>query len=193
VQDGGSLEHIFNVPQAFKTCMEMVRVRRPLHTSEYREQLRRPRILAIQSGLIFRLFSTQNGFQLEAVLMHENVPGGAWYVVTDPESPSAASRIAQREPTYILTIAKRIARVQIFEKTPQQSDYVAMWGAGPRQSSATPGRNWKRRIPKPVKRVLKSVLHYVQPFEDPGIRGFDRPGYRRISEHELLRGRIPFQ
>jgi len=193
VHDGGSLEHVFNAPQAFKNCMEMVRVGGHFTQVNIANNFAGHGFWQFSPELIFRLFSTQNGFQLQAVLMHENIPGGAWYVVTDPDRVQRRVELRNSEPTYILTIAKRIARVPIFEKTPQQSDYVALWDGAPRQSSATPGRSWKRRVPKRVKRVLKSILHYIQPFEAPGIKGFNRPGYRRVSEQELLRGRIPFQ
>jgi hypothetical protein len=193
VHDGGSLEHVFNVPQAFKNCMEMVRVGGHFTQVTVANNFAGHGFWQFSPELIFRLFSAQNGFQLQAVLMHENIPGGAWYVVTDPDQVQRRVELRNSESTYIMTIAKRIARVPIFEKTPQQSDYVAMWGTKPGQLSATPGSSWKRRIPKPLKRALKSMLHYLQPFEAPGIEGFNRPGYRRVAEKELLRGRIPFE
>ncbi len=34
--------------------------------------------------LMYRVFCPANGFQLEAVLVHENTRNGNWYAVTDP-------------------------------------------------------------------------------------------------------------
>jgi len=109
------------------------------------------------------------------------------------------------QPTYILTIAKRISNVEIFNRPPQQSDYVTLWeqtlnpqqaaipsGAGARSTTS------KRHVPQPLKRSIKSILRHFLAYSESGApaghhqvtRGFDPAAYRRIDEDALLRGRL---
>ena len=66
--------------------------------------------------LIFRAFSAANGYEIVAVFMHEVIPGGAWYLVNDPDKVRNRVELVNNKPTYIMTIAKRIAEVDIFKR-----------------------------------------------------------------------------
>jgi hypothetical protein len=189
VHDGGTLEHVFNIPQAFKNCMEMVRVGGHFIQVGVTNNFVGHGFWQVSPELIFRIFTADNGFRLEAVLMHEVTVGSAWYVVSDPDDIRRRIELCNDVPTYILTIAKRIDRVPIFVKPPQQSDYVRVWDVAPkrihpdRTSGLTLGARWKRHVPPSAKRLFRLVV--------PGVtRGFGRPGYRRIREEDLLRGRL---
>ncbi len=187
VHDGGTIEHVFNVTQAFKNCMEMVRVGGHFTQVNAANNFTGHGFWQFSPELIFRLFSPQNGYQLEAVLMHEVIPGGAWYLVSDPDHMRQRVELCNSLPTYILTIAKRIASVPVLERIPQQSDYAMTWNDAlnptPRRPPPMWRLLWQRHIPQPVKRVLKSIHHIVRPF--------GRAGYRRITDEQLLRGRLP--
>jgi hypothetical protein len=194
VHDGGSIEHVFNIPQAFKNCMEMVRVGGHFTQVNVANNFSGHGFWQFSPELIFRMFTRDNGFQLEAVLMHEVTPGGAWYVVSDPDQLHRRVELCNDQPTYILTVARRIENVPIFTQSPQQSDYVSMWNATPGSSqtgavNAVPAPVWTRAIPPFVKRSLRSVVRSVTR-PPKKARGFDRPGYRLISEEDLLRGKV---
>ena len=79
VHDGGSLEHMFNIPQALKNCMEMVRVGGHFTQVGVVNNFAGHGFWQLSPELIFRVFSPQNGFQLETVLIHEVSVGGPWY------------------------------------------------------------------------------------------------------------------
>jgi hypothetical protein len=137
--------------------------------------------------LLFRVFDSTNGFEIIAVLMHEVVPGGAWCVANDPDQIRQRVELVNDTPTYILTIAKRRAEVEIFKIPPQQSDYVALWGRSM--------GSWRRAVPQTIKHPITSLVRHVSA-RDPAVgyadfeRGFNPKSYRRIPEESLLRGRL---
>jgi hypothetical protein len=135
--------------------------------------------------LMFRTFSPNNGYEIEAVLMHEVVSGGAWYIVSDPDQVRSRVELCNSRPTYILTVARRVSRALIFERTPQQSDYVRLWDRGQdaddaaqRNSSATKTHNWRKYVPETLKRVVRSTRRHRAARRKSAIQGFGRIGYR---------------
>lgn len=188
VHDGGTLEHVFNVPQAFKNCMEMVQIGGHFTQVNVANNYMGHGFWQFSPELLFRAFSAANGFQIEAVLLHEVVPGGSWYKVTDPDEIHVRVELCNYAPTYILTVAKRLARTAIFSPPPLQSDYVAHWDrvANKELQSVVNGPigSWWYP-PGPIKRALKAVFNRL-----PNLGGFDRACYKRIDEDALLRGKL---
>ncbi len=180
VHDGGSIEHVFNVPQAFKNCMELVKVGGFFTQVNCANNCTGHGFWQFSPELIFRIFSAANGFELVAVLLREVVPPGPWYIVSDPEKMRQRVELVNSKPTYISVIAKRIAEVEIFKVPPQQSDYVSMWDQSAKNAAA--GRSWKSCIPKPLKKSIKRMRKAV--FESD----FDPRFYRRIDDESVLRG-----
>jgi len=95
----------------------------------------------------------------------------------------------------MLTVARRVASLPIFRQTPQQSDYVRTWQAtaakvnsteAPREKSSRDSL-WRRHMPDPMKRTLHSLKSRLQSALQ---RGFDRRHYRRITEENLLQGKL---
>jgi hypothetical protein len=195
VHDGGTIEHVFNAVQAFKNCMAMVRVGGHFTQVNAANNFAGHGFWQFSPELIFRMFSPANGFQVEAVLMHEVVPGGRWYVVADPDSVRWRVELCNSDPTYILTIARRIASVPIFAEAPYQSDYVSMWdrtlNAQPEPPPVTDEPpTWRHYIPQPVKRSIRAALASLTRPRDGVVRGFRSRAYRRIEEDAVLRGAI---
>lgn len=195
VHDGGSLEHIFNIPQALKNCMEMVKVGGHFTQVTVANNLMGHGFWQISPELNFRALSAANGFQIETLLLHENVPRGGWFDVTDPDALRSRVKLCNSVPTYIMTIAKKVKEVEIFSTVPLQSDYVTVWHSSPEEKftsensslTATPRKNgstfnWKQLVPVPVRRAIKF------PFRWRSGAGFDQPCYRRVSEARLLDG-----
>ena len=84
VHDGGTLQHVFNFPQALKNCMEMVRVGGHFTQVSNANNFMGFAFWQISPELIYRAFAPQNGFNIVAVLLHEVAPNGGWYLVSDP-------------------------------------------------------------------------------------------------------------
>jgi hypothetical protein len=210
VHDGGTIEHVFNITQAFKNCMEMVRVGGHFTQVICANNFTGHGFWQISPELIFRTFSRENGYELEAVLMHEVVTGGAWYVVSDPDHVRRRIELCNSQPTYILAVARRVAVASIFERTPQQSDYVRLWatlgsstgdtaqhrvyGVRPPSPTSTAGVNgisWRHYVPEPLKQVVRSARRRLfGPDNQSVIHGFERIGYHHISEDDVLHGRL---
>jgi len=187
VLDGGTLEHIFNIPQALKNCMEMVKVGGHFIQVNEANNFMGHGFWQLSPELIFRAFAPNNGYRIEIVLLHQVVPGGGWYLVFDPEKVRRRVELCNCLPTYILTIAKRMAIADIFASPPQQSDYVAVWNRN-ENGHAKPAPKRMRFIPDVVKRVLKSTLRRFLTFAE--APAFHPTCYQRIAEDVLLRGEI---
>ncbi len=151
--------------------------------------------------MVFRVFSAANGYEIEAVLLHEVVPHGGWWAVTDPHEAGSRVELSNSAPTYILTVAKRIARADIFARAPQQSDWVAAWErvAGTGVPASNPGGATLQAHPAGLgyfRHALRCALQHLplskalfalgNAFGSP----FRRPYYRRLSEDDVLRGNL---
>lgn len=194
VHDGGTLEHVFNVYQALKNCMEMVQLGGHFTQVNEANNYMGHGFWQFSPETIFRAFSAENGYKVEAVFLHENVPGGAWYLVSDPDDVRMRVELCNACPTYILTIAKRIAIKPVFARPPQQSDYVPQWGQmsgalGPGHSRYfAPSPAWWRFVPARVKSMKYLLQRMLK--KDGIARGFNRSHYRRVNEGALLRAKL---
>jgi hypothetical protein len=186
VHDSGTLEHIFNFPMALKNCMEMVAAGGHFTQVSNANNFMGHGFWQISPELIYRVFSPANGFLVETVLLHELVPGGGWYFASDPEEFRHRVELCNSRPTCILTVAKRVAHVEVFASMPQQSDYASAWT----NAKVTRFRPWmptesglRTRIPRPIRRFLKD--RWILP-----KTGFQQTCYRRVDEDALIRGKL---
>src|SRR5262245_3052883 len=163
VHDGGTIEHVFNIVQAFKCCMEMVRVGGYFIQVNEANNYMGHGFWQFCPELIYRIFSQENGFQIEVVLLHEHVLGGSgaasfgtWYKVEDPAAHHCRVELINHRRTYICTIAQRVEDRRIFASFPQQSDYVGAWkGAQESPREPRPQSSIRRMIPRPLKKLLR--------------------------------------
>ncbi len=195
VHDGGTIEHVFNVPQAFKNCMEMVRVGGHFIQVNVANNCMGHGFWQFCPELIYRIFSRENGFQIKAVLLHELNTGvsgasrGRWYKVDDPAADHNQVALINRRTTYICTIAQRVAEAKIFSRFPQQSNYVEAWKQArePRSQSPNKRREMIRgMIPRPVRNLTRWGRVTIRKARNP----FNRPYYHRIAADDVVRGRI---
>ncbi len=185
VLDVGTIEHVFNFPQAIKNCMEMVKVGGHFIQVTVANDFIGHGFYQYSPELMYRVFSEENGFAMEAVAMHEMLAGGKWYRMHDPASLRHRVALTTRSPTYLLTLARKAADVPIFAAWPQQSDYVTMWketSTGlpppPGRSSTRPG--WiRQRVPEVAVRTIRQVC-------GPGINS----AVDRLTDEAVIRGRF---
>ena len=155
VHDGGTIEHVFNIPQALKNCLQMVRLGGHFTQVNVANNYMGHGFWQFSPEMIYRTMSPENGFEIRAVLLHETIPGGSWHLVADPEKVGGRVELCNSHPTYILTIAKRTAIKDIFAKPSQQSDYVVEWAASQIQPRKRP---LIRRVLGRIKRLTIRVL-----------------------------------
>ncbi len=191
VHDGGTLQHVFNFPQALKNCMEMVRVGGHFTQVSNANNFMGFAFWQISPELIYRVFTPQNGFNIVAVLLHEVAPNGGWYLVSDPaeqQKPWWELRVelCNKVPTYILTIARRISVENIFAVAPEQLDYVLRRrGAPPPEPPYRPFAAVRRLIPSTIKTSIRKVQAALKKSSP-----FDRPYYRHLNEDEVILSRF---
>jgi hypothetical protein len=167
VDDGGTLEHVFNFPQAIKNCMETVKVGGRLQVETPCNNCFGHGFYQFSPDLYYRVLSPDNGFEVERVVVFEQYDGSQWYEVPDPwKVKSRIELVSKSVPIMMIVRARRTAAVPIFEKTPQQSDYVAAWTDG---SADT--RELFLRKPNPVRRWVKQTIESVSPALFNKLRG----------------------
>jgi hypothetical protein len=150
VLDGGTLEHVFNFPQAIKNCMEMVSVGGHYLGITPTSNFSGHGFYQFSPELYFRIFSSENGFRVERMLLYEDTPGSPWYEVVDPVTIHSRVSFINLVPSYLVMIARKTESVQIFRSWPQQSDYSVAW------TSLT--INGKTSIPTKPPTLLRKVL-----------------------------------
>jgi SAM-dependent methyltransferase len=154
VIDGGTIEHVFNVPMALGNCMRMLRVGGRFYALTPANNHCGHGFYQFSPELFYRVFGADNGFEVEHVLAIEHpFPGielssrRTVYEVRDPARVGDRVSLVNTRPVYLFVQAIKRAAVEPFASVPQQSDYVAAW------AGATP----PRRLPEEVARRLADV------------------------------------
>jgi len=181
VFDGGTLEHIFNFPQAIKNCMLMLRESGLFIAATPANNFMGHGFYQFSPELFFRLFSMANGFRVERMMVFDWPEGGSWYEVGDPERLGKRVELwgtGQRITLWV--VARRIKVTNAcLASLPQQSDYSKAWTT-PRVASATSSR------PEVTSAALRSsatsFLEQVSP------RGMD--SIRRLRAHRRFKREI---
>jgi SAM-dependent methyltransferase len=162
VYDGGTLEHVFNFPQALKNCMEMVRPGGQFITHTTGNNWWGHGFYQFSPELFYRALSPENGFAVERMITHLVGPYGRWFEVSDPDKLHARVEAITFGPFQILVRARRTQVVPVFAKAPQQSDYSQRW-EDPAAASAAVGverKAWAASRPSLLK-VLPGVARLL--------------------------------
>lgn len=144
VYDGGTLEHVFNFPVALRNAMEMLRPGGRLFIHTCANNLCGHGFYQFSPELFYRALSPENGFEVERMIIFRVGPYGRWHEVSDPDKIRERVELITFMPMQMLVQARRMKVVPIFEKTPQQSDYSALWQASPAPSA--PAKKGRLRV-----------------------------------------------
>lgn len=122
--DSGSLEHVFNTNQAFENLINMCRIGgRIIHIAPS-DNFSGHGFWQISPELYFSLYSADNGFELEKVVIASLSDRKRHFNVF---KPSHGHRITlfSHSPIYVMTVARKIAKVNRLKVW--QSDYRYVW------------------------------------------------------------------
>jgi SAM-dependent methyltransferase len=153
VLDGGTLEHIFNYPQALGNSADLVRVGGHFITITPATGQMGHGFYQFSPELFFRFFSPERGFRVRKMILFDtSKTDSAFYEVVDP-ALKAERTISAERPTQLAVLAQRIAPSPSRVDPPQQSDYVAVWekhakkaaDAAPAGPSGSLAR-WRRKL-----------------------------------------------
>ena len=135
VFDGGALEHVFNAPQAFRNCMEMLKEGGTFVQVSNANNLMGHGFWQFCPEIMYRVFSADNGFEILTVLLQTlHQPGDRRFVerhrfARDPLEYGRRVELRNCRRTYIITVARKCSERPIFANWPQQSNYVSFWSA----------------------------------------------------------------
>jgi hypothetical protein len=167
VIDGGTLEHVFNYPVAIKNCMEMVQIGGHLLLMTTANNFMGHGFYQFSPELFFRIFSDENGFEINRIIFTETAPDAQWYRVVDPARAGRRVELINSRPAYLLVQARKLRQVPILATAPQQSDYTVLWqepggkryGSGAKQPAAVRVvRGIARRVGAAYRRVAPAAL-----------------------------------
>ncbi len=161
VIDGGTLEHVFNFPQAIKTCMDLVNVNGHLILLTPWNNYAGHGFYQFSPELFYRTLSLENGYRIEKMLINKK---GVWYSIHDPNLVNSRVEIQNGGQTLLYISARRIEIKSIFSKWPQQSDYSKAWAAT-LSNSAINSSKIKERIVEKVA-TLQKIQKYWRKFKE---------------------------
>jgi hypothetical protein len=134
VIDGGTLEHVFNIPVALTSCMQALRAGGRYLGVNPVNNLVGHGFYQFSPEFYFRVFSSENGFRLDKIELQESrypiVELGyvsRKYEPIDPAAMSARGELITSRPLMARVLATKVADVFPFSQWPQQSDYLAAW------------------------------------------------------------------
>jgi len=149
VIDGGSLEHIFNVPNALSNLANMLKVGGSIFVNAPANNLMGHGFYQFSPELMFRVFSEANGFRINNIYMYEAsypsvelTKNEILYQVVDPESARKRVGLQNKKPVMMMVEATKTSNKNIFETAPLQSDYVAAWSS----ETEVDGLGWRKRV-----------------------------------------------
>ena len=135
VVDGGTLEHVFNVPVAMRNAMDAVAAGGRFYASLPANNYCGHGFYQFSAEFFYRVFSQENGFTLEKLLVGRAWAHGRWldgpaFDVTDPNVMRERVNIGGDGGLLFLVQARKDATAPVFASWPQQSDYSAQWAHG---------------------------------------------------------------
>ena len=143
--DAGTLEHVFNFPEAIKNLMRLVKEGGHLLFITPWNGFAGHGFYQFSPEVFFRVLSEENGFAMEKMLLSHQ---GHWFSVEDPDRLQARVEATSCGPLELYLSARRIRVSPIFSRFPQQSDYQRTWLAGGSAANPSPGMlgQWKSRL-----------------------------------------------
>jgi SAM-dependent methyltransferase len=190
VYDGGTLEHIYNFPQAVRNCMDMLKVSGLLVISTPSNNFLGHGFYQFSPELFYRLFSPENGFRVERMLAFDRARRGSWYEVADPKELGRRVELLATGCRVLLWVEARKVRPAPPDQfsVPQQSDYVPEWAKG-KASEPPPASTYQR-----LKQALAAHGDRYHPRLTEWLQGMrDRWRFRRAEQALLGSGTRGFK
>jgi hypothetical protein len=175
VIDGGTLEHIYNVPQALKSCSLLCKQGgQIIHILPANNSCGHG-FWQFSPELFFSLYSKENGYVDTEVFLADLSDNSKWFQVKEPKNGKRVS-VLSSTPLYVL-VRTVLLRSDFSHTNVQQSDYVFEWektaSSKPKQVEQ-PSRIKQiiENAPLAYKILLPIYLHYKTRLNDrnPGLK-----------------------
>ncbi|HEX8445280.1 MAG TPA: hypothetical protein VF649_01585 [Sphingomonas sp.] len=138
VFDGGSLEHIFNVPTTLANEMNLVRVGGHILSAVPSNNWLGHGFYQFSPELPYRVFTPNNGFRMECAFLTEMTGDHSLYLVEDLARRAGGEIGCTNTNTNLQFIATKTAHILPFRRWPQQGDYQNAWDEFASNEAALP-------------------------------------------------------
>ncbi len=152
VFDGGTLEHVFNLPVAVRNAMELLAEGGHYVGLSPADHWIGHGFYQFSPEWFYRVFAEENGFTVRDLVVAEQSGNGRTFATEDPAKTGKRLGLPSERPVEIIVLARRDRIGPIFEKAPQQSDYSARWNNDDTKSATAPESS------SPLKRIAKGLL-----------------------------------
>ena len=125
--DGGTLEHVFNIPVAMDNIKSMLRVGGLFISINGANNFFGHGFYQFSPELMWRVFSRKSGFEVETMGVMDTANEPALILCRDPASTGERDHIPNSAQAVYLMMAARKTREVTEAVVPQQSDYQAAW------------------------------------------------------------------
>ncbi|MFO0892546.1 MAG: hypothetical protein U0790_25815 [Isosphaeraceae bacterium] len=188
VLDGGTMEHVFDVAQVFENYMNLVRVGGRLIVTTPANNTVGHGFYQFSPDLFYRVFSPDNGFRVEQLVLYEVYDGSPSYEVADPATFGVGLELSNAWLEVYLTIeAMRTAKTELFRSLPTQSSYGDFWeGREPSAEIRQQVRDQAARTTQTY-RGLRDSLKKWFPVLRRAKQSLDRALFVRTPEQEARR------
>ena len=159
VLDSGTLEHVFNFPTAIRNCMELLKQGGHFIGLTPCNNFFGHGFYQFSPELFYRVFSSQNGFEVRKMYFFIDDPHTSFYSVKDPAQVRERVILNNAFPAFLFVVAQRVSIEPIFKNTPQQSDYENIIWKKEKLS-----KKLQKFIPKPLRKLPRPLQKMVEAF-----------------------------
>ncbi|MEN9519338.1 MAG: hypothetical protein RLZZ381_1926 [Cyanobacteriota bacterium] len=164
VIDGGSLEHIFNLPVAITNYMNLVKKGGSLFIFTTANNHTGHGFYQFSPELFFRIFQPENGFEIRDIILEKHsFPGlelshkTKCFSVVDPSIVKSRVGLVSNSPVMIMVHAIKTERKSVFTNYPIQSDYLSAYSNRVNQPSVQVNNIYTSFL-NLLKKFLKKLL-----------------------------------
>ena len=188
VIDSGTLEHIFNIPQALENASYLCKPGGQIIHALPANNLCGHGFWQISPELFFSLYSDENGYQNTEVFLGRPSDPNNFYKVIQPKNGQRVNIYSKNEVyVYVRTVRKE---TEFSHKNVQQSDYLYLWDDKSRSQSANHSRSKEfiRKNAIVYEIALKALKIYEQHYRSVNTLSKRNPNLVGVSiDHLLLR------
>ena len=184
--DGGSLEHVFNVPVAIKNCIEMLKVGGHLIHITPANNFMGHGFYQFSPELFFRVYCEENGCIVSHMILVEAEPDGKtdidspWYEVRDPKILGTRVELLNARPAYLMVVVRKLNDTRPLAQPPSQSDYVSMW-QGKRSAPDSRAANFRRSLMSDIQQLIPRTILRAYWRRRPILRRLQPPAYHLME------------
>ena len=186
VIDSGTLEHIFNIPQALENASYLCKPGGQIIHALPANNFCGHGFWQISPELFFSLYSDENGYQNTEVFLGRPSDPNNFFKVIRPESGKRINIYSSDEVyVFVRTVRKE---PEFYHKNVQQSDYIYLWDNKPQKESETyfTLREFIRENDLILKIVLRALKIYKRYYRSVNSLSRRNPNLVRVNVDHLL-------